>query len=454
MGLRDIALGGGQAVTMDGLKQIDIQPFMEAVPVSELPAAPENRSPIIWVAESWLAEGFARAELVLTNPDGTVEKNAAATRAWRSPKGGRGPFCRALIHDWIDGTYFIRPRYDASGDVRTFEWMPQGKVTVPSSSDYGRKRWQYRPASGLPVDLRGDDLIWGVWDLDADNDYRGRSPLKKIEGIIRLDVAVTQYVVDAFLRSGGKGLMFTVPVLADPRRFQDQEQREAYRVQQQNAIQAATTGNRRGAPLVTDGETTVTEFGVNIAEVDVSNFWGHCYEIELGIFQIPPSAAGQRIGRDPTYANSRTWESVAYERGLLPRLRDFASVLEQSLLTQSQRNAGYTLEFKTSDADRAALEDQILREKITLDRVQAGVIGISEAREKLGDLTDPQNRQLLADLERAHLIRQYGLTIQVPLASDNLAGFLTEAIDAGVAPAELETSTVVEAPQKSLGSGE
>ena len=448
MAIGDIVRSRTQAETLDGLKQIDIQPFIDQIMVRQLPSVPENRSPIIWVAESWLAEGFARAELVKINPEGGVEKNDPVTLAWRSPKHGRGPFCRAVVHDWIDGTFFVRPRFDGAGDIRTFEWMPREHMKTPQPKSMGRKIWHFTPPSSMPTALRSDDFIWGVWDIDPDNDYLGLSPLRKIEGTIRLDAAVTQYVVDAFLNSGGKGLMVTMPVLANPARFKTTEERETYRVKMRDTITQATTGQNRGGALVTDGETEITEYGVNIAEVDVSNFWGHCYEIELGIFQIPPSAAGQRIGRDPTYANSRTWESVAYERGLLPRLRDFASVLEERLLTPSQRTAGFRLEFKTTDADRAALEDQILREKLILDRVEKGVIGIIEAREKLGDLSTPANVELLADLQRAHLIRQYGLTIQVPLASDNLSGFLTEAIDAGVAPAELGESTVaVAAPQ-------
>lgn len=449
MAFTDIALRRGQADTdtVDGLKLIELEPMMDTVNIGALPMVPQSRSPLLWIVESWIAEGFARSELLVKDGDEKVvtKKNGRPhdiTAAWRRPFGGRGAFTRGFVHDWLNGLYYIRPMRRADRSIRQLKWIPSRHVTIPSNTRWGRNYWTYKPPNGTHAAWRRSDFLSGVWDIDPDNEYRGLSPMRKIDGIIRLDAAITQYVIDAFLRSGGKGLMFTVPTLADPRRFKTVEERAAYRAEVRDSIKDATTGEHRGDPLVTDGDTTVSEYGVDISELDVSSFWGYCHEIELGLFQIPPSSAGLRIGRDPTYANSRTWEAVAFERGLQPRFRDFISHVEEGLLTEDELDDGYHLEFKTADADRAALEDQLLRDKIVLDRVERGIMGIVEGRRKLGDIDDEGNEQLVMDLQQAQIIRLFGLTLQVPLESDDLASVIAEAARVGVAPQQMTPEAV------------
>ena len=344
----------------------------------------------------WLADAFSKSELcVKEKGSGEYITGHEVEMAYEFPSGGKGPFWRGVTHDYIHhGLWFHRYNKPSAGR-REFKvsWLPRNQVKIPGEfSRIEEGNWYYDPpyAIGKKKEKLNPNLFsYGVWDLDPNNPYGGLSPLRKVRNILNLDKAALRYEFDAFLHAGGQGLLIKDPSMANRTRFNTHEEFLQFRVMMQEFWTMQTTGEGRSRPVVTDTkDTEIGTYGVDISKIDMWRVYSFTAEMILAVFSIPPSAIGIRLDRDPTYANSRTWETVAFERGVLPRQKEIAERLTSKLLTQAEIKRGLRLEFKTPDALRAELEDRGLLERILHERVNRGTSIPSEVRPLLKDVPD------------------------------------------------------------------
>ena len=355
----------------------------------------------------WLAEAFTKSDLVVKNKKtGDYVDGHEIERAYEFPVGGSGPFWRATMQDYLHyGLWFHHVKRTSAGR-RSFQvsWIPKQQIEIPNVNYVSASKtppiWRWTPPHQTVIDLKPNDFVYGVWDFDPDNPFNGKTPLRHLRNIINLDRAALLYEFDAFLHTGGQGLLIKDPSLGNRQRFKTEEELLQYRVQLQEHWTMVTSGEGRSRPIVTDGkETEIDTYGVPISDIDMGRVYSFTAEMILALFQIPPSAVGVRLDRDPTYANSRTWETVAFERGVLPRQKEFAERLGQKFLTKAELDKGLRLEFKTPDAVRAALEDQGLLERILLERVNKEVSVPSEVRPLLKDIkSNPEIDKKLDDM--------------------------------------------------------
>ena len=432
---------GAQVISRDRAKAISWEPHIASMG-SGLPRAPE-RNPVMDIYVGWLAEGLARATIRVHDGDGQLKKRHRIEKLFRHPVGGRGPFWRLIAEDFVyDGIWLMRSFRSPGGFPRKMQALHKSKTRLPfaKNRDRGLPVWHYTKPGGESDSLLAADVVYGCWNFDPNNDFDGISPVAGLEDVLRMWWATIMYEVDAFLRSGGVGLLVTDPSLADGARFENDEQRQAYRVAVRDTWRKATQGGNRGDPIVTDGETKVESFGVGLSDLDMHIRRAELNELILGRVQLPPAAAGLRIERDPTYANSRTWESVAYERALLPRMRDIADVLSVALLTTEELEDGFEVVFDTPDALRAALEDRIIHERIILNRLEKGAASVKETRMELEGLVPDE--ELERDLQQAHIIRLFGIALQVPVEGQGLSDVLGRAIQVGEEVATTEALSV------------
>ena len=266
--------------------------------------------------------------------------------------------------------------------------------------------------------------------------YDGNSPFAppSLRNVLRRDKAAQRYESDAFQHAGGQGMLFNMPTVAHIEDMATQEQRDAAYAEIQESVEARTTGQYRGTPLVVGDGTEVTTYGVSLRDMMLNDAHAHAAERILSVFQIPPAAVGIRIDRDPTYANARVWEAVAFERGVGPRLREFASRLGDSLLTDVEKDQrGYEVIFRTDDEIRAKLEDQRIHEEIHLNRLREGAVAVWETRNALEGI-DP-DPGLEYQLQAAHMLRLTGVSPQISVEDPSVSQVIADAIElSGVAP--------------------
>lgn len=423
----DVA-GGQQRVSVKGLSTYGTPVTMLAAGYIEQPDLETHLTTIII---HWLAEALSRAEIEVHDADDVRIKGHPVERAYMYPKGGRGQFWRGTVRDWLL-TGLWAHGFDRTQGRRIYrvKRLPRSQLQLPADDNRQKPVWLWSH-SGEIEHMKKEDFVWGIWNEDVGNQWNGKSPLDSpgVRNILRLSRAALKYEFDGFMRSGGKGLLIADPALSNQIRFQGNlEAREAYRAGVQQRWEDATTGENRGAPIITDGiETTVQEYGVNLAELNMREVHSFCAEMLLALFQLPPSSVGIRIDRDPTYANSRTWESIAFERGVLPRQLEIAERIGETLLTQIERQQrGYRVVFRTDDAVRAKLEDRQILEKMALDRLDKGAAAVWEVREQLEGL-DPDFK-LQEELHAAHLLRLTGATPQMTVDDPRMAQVIAEAI--------------------------
>ena len=396
----------------------------------------DYESYLIEIIIDWMAEAFSRAEIQVQDENGTRVIDHPVERAYRDPKNGTGQFWRGTMADWFTRGMWVHG-FDKTPGRRIYKVfrIPRGQLQVPRD-DVKRPVWLWT-RRGRIRRLSHSDFVWGIWTPDDSNEYNGIAPVssKGMKNILRLGREALKYEFDGFARSGGRGLLVADPALANLARFKTKEEREEYRQAAQESWENVTTGKNRGAPIVTDGiETKITEYGVDLAALNMREVHSFVAEALLARFQLPPSSAGIRIGRDPTYANSRTWETVAYERGVKPRQDEIAERLSDMLLTERERSIrGLKVVFQTDDAVRAKLEDRQILERLHLDRLNKGAAAVWEVRPHLEGLDPDPGLEL--QLQGAHMLRLSGASPQLSLDDPRLAEVVGDAIELeGVAP--------------------
>ena len=391
----------------------------------------EYESDLTEILVDWMAEAFSRARIEVHDENKVRVIDHPVERAYASPRGGAGPFWRGTIDDWVVRGLWAHGFNKTPGRriYKVFR-IPRRQLQIPIEG-YNRDPIWFWTRMGRVRRLTERDFAWGIWMPDDGNEYNGLSPLAGpgMRNILRLGKAALKYEFDAFKRSGGRGLLIADPAMANLVRFKTAKEREIYRAQSQQTWEDATTGENRGAPIVTDGvETKVTEYGVDISKMRMQDVHAFVAERLLARFALPPSSVGIRIGRDPTYANSRTWENVAYERGVKPRQRDVADRLSEMLLTDvERRQRGYRVVFVTDDDVRAQLEDRQILERLQLDRLTRGAAAVWEVRQHLEGINpDPA---LEAQLQAAHMLRLTGASPQLTVNDPRLSAVLADAIE-------------------------
>ena len=403
-------------------------------------APPDLENWLTRIISGWLAEAFSRAVVEVHDFRGVRVRDHPVEVAYRYPRGGRGQFWRGTIRDWLTRGMWVHG-FDKTVGRRIYRVrrIPRGQLQIPVDGTE-RPIWMWVRNGGRLEYLMSRDFVYGIWDPDDANEFNGISPLDNPEmrNIVRLSKAAVKYQFDGFMRSGGKGLLISDPSLANLVRFQSIEERSAYRELVQQSWEDATTGEKRGAPIVTDGiETKVTEYGVSLADIDMGYVHSFTAEMLLALVQLPPSSVGIRIDRDPTYANSRTWESVAFERGVLPRQIELADRISSTMLTEVERSSlGYRVVFRTDDAVRAKLEDRQLLERLELDRLTKGAAAVWEVRKRLEGI-DP-NPELEQQLQAAHMLRITGAAPTITVTDPRLGQVVAEAISLNELPELVE----------------
>lgn len=410
-----------------------------AVPGETFLEQSEFEHELLVTVADYLAEAFSRAEVQVFDENNVRVKEHPVELAYRNPKGGRGAFWRGTMMDWIETGLWLHG-YDKTPGRRIYRAyrIPRRQVTVPLPQMRGSPVWLWtQPYSGFKR-MYEHEVTFGAWRPDDSNGYDGKAPFYPagLRNVLRRDKAASRYESDAYQRSGGQGLLFNSPTVAQIQTLKTEAERDAAFAELQETFEKRTTGKYRGSPIVVGDGTEVSTYGLRLRDMALEEVHARMAELILAVFQIPPASIGLRIGRDPTYANARVWEAVAFERGILPRQREIADRLSDSLLTNVERvDRRYRIAFKTDDEIRAKLEDRQILERMQIDRLTKGAAAVWEVRPHLEGL-DP-DPALEAQLQGAHMLRLTGASPRLTIDDPRLSAVLADAIELdSVAPLE------------------
>ncbi len=278
-----------------------------------------------------------------------------------------------IIGFWYLPHFLVEPRW------------PEGNTNVFIS------HYEYKPfAGGPPIRLAPRDVVHFRFGLDLRNPRKGLSPLASLYREIFADDEAQNFTAKILQNMGVPGLIVSPASDKFNPSPQEAEALKAY-------LKSAFSGPNRGAPMVMQIPTNVTQFGFNPEQVMLTNLRDISEERVCAALGLPASVVGFGSGMQSTKvgATMRELRRLAWVQCLTPMQKSMAKQLTAQLLPDFQvQTRRFRVRFDTSDVAAYVEDDNEKAQRIgTL--VQYGILRVDRAQEELGLEVDPTQKVYL-----------------------------------------------------------
>ena len=355
---------------------------------------------------NWIGRTFPEAPIVVREEtDGETEIIAdhPMTRLLRNPN----PYysieimLMATTTDWLvsGNAYWIKVRAEA-GNILELRWIPQAMLTPkwPPSGDTFISHYELSTATG-PLIVAVEDVVHFPYGIDPNNTRQGLSPLRSALREIWTDDEASNFTA-ALL--GNMGVPGAVISPSDPGVVMDKDDREAVR----QSFDQMFKGDRRGSVMVASSKTEVKTFGWTPEQLNLSAMRAIPEERITALLGIPAAVVGLGTGLEQTKvgATMRELREQAYESGIIPLQRLFASQLERQLLPEFDDTEGRSVGFDLR-AVRVLQEDEnAIHERLRADML-SGAITREEFRKATGHAVLPDDDVFLMPISIIEVAR-------------------------------------------------
>lgn len=388
---------------------------------------PASNSAVVAVVQ-WVARNFAEPPVQVldwdtTNQEFSPEADHPMSGLIENPSTRYpGPLQKmALAADWcLDGNAYEVKERSGAGRPTSLRWLPAWTVTPVGTTTTFITHYEYRPGGGEPEKIKPEDMIHHRYGIDPNDPKRGMSPLKALLREIYTDDEAWAYT-STILRNLGIAGMVISPRGDVGVSGEDVAAIKAYTIN-------ATTGDKRGDPLVFSGPTDVVYPPSDMSMISAKDVHRVPEERISAIFGVAAIVVGLGAGLDrSTFANFAEAREAATEQNLVPAWRQFAADYRTFLLPEFDANPDRKRVEHDLSRVRSLQEDaNKMAERIGV-LVGRGILTRGEAKVQLGYEAAPADDVYLLPIS----------TIEVPRGEAAAAGVP----DGGTAPKRRDALT-------------
>lgn len=356
---------------------------------------------IVAIAIKWLGDRFPLPRLVVSRvrtTDGTwiVQPPGDLESLWDRPNDfyGRRAMEKAIGLSLVaDGNAYIKKVYDGTERLSELWWIPHTKIEPYSIGGDFITGYKIN-TSGMPETVARDRIIHIKDGIDPDNPRKGLSAVKAQLREICTVNEEGSYTYSILLNGGVAGLVLS-PDSLESARLVKKEDAEEIKLN----IRKATSGPKRGSPLVLRGPYKVSNAGFSPEQLALKELPRNA----LARIAAATGVANMAMGLpdpDKTYANyesalKTSWGTVESIQSII------AETLRESLMEDFRldRNA-YRISYDyTEVTEKQESRDSV--HKRTRDDFLADLITKASAQDILGYDVDPDGDVYFSEIQQA-----------------------------------------------------
>jgi HK97 family phage portal protein len=266
------------------------------------------------------------------------------------------------------GNFYAVKGRGSTGPIRELSPIHPGAVTI-EQDDNGTVTYQVRTAAG---GIREYSVGQILHVRGPSRDFlKGNSPVEDVRRAIGLEIAAEKFGA-SFFANGALPLM-VFKYIAGSAGFKSKEDQQEFI----DSFQRAYGGDKRHrALLLPKGIETANPVSIENDRAQYLQTRAFQRETIAGAFGVPPHMVGHLA--NSTYNNVEQQSLDFVINVVLPHVRRFESALEDSLLTDEDRNSGHIIRFNLDAALRGDFKSRQEGLKIMRD---SGVINPNDWRE-------------------------------------------------------------------------
>lgn len=339
-----------------------------------------SHSSLVMAPVLWAARTFPQAPLELlriADEDPKPEPDHALIKLVKRPNdfySGIVLWMATLLSFMVDGNaYWLKIR-NAAGEPIQLWWVPHWMIEPVISTDprVFIDQYEYQPGTDV-IRIDASEVVHFRFGLDGANPRKGLSPLRSVLQEIFTDEEAASFAASLLRNSGVPGLIISpdTDLTVDPNDVEATKE----------SVRDATTGDRRGEPLVLRGKTRIEKLAWSPEQLNVRALRRVPEERVTAVLGIPAIVAGLGAGLDrSTFANMQEAFKAAWENCLIPTGNLLSDELVHQLLPDLD-DAPDTVELNFSIADvRALQEDENRKAERWGALVASGVATRADAR--------------------------------------------------------------------------
>ena len=288
-------------------------------------------------------------------------------------------------------TYWYKVRAKNGRPVQLW-WVPQALVEpVGNPTDPTVFIDHYEYTAGLAtlnlVQWRVEDVIQFRDGMDSANPRKGLSPIKGLFREIFTDDEAANMTASLLTNMGVPGV-----IIAPKTGRIGHDAAERMKAEYQSRF----SGDRKGEPLVMEGDVTVTQFGFSPQQMELRSLRGLPEERITAVLGVNAAVVGLGAGLATTKvgATLKEYGEQFFEFTMAPLYREIATELTQQLLRDFRDTRKFRLRFDLSQV-RVLAQDEMDREKRLNSMLLSGGITIAEYRRMLGLPVKPEHELYL-----------------------------------------------------------
>lgn len=295
-------------------------------------AGPLALNSIVAAAIGWVGRNVPQAPLVVRTPGGKVAENHPLAQLLRRPN----PFYSyqvlmastqaSLIVSGNAYWYVVRDQANRPKEL----WVIPHNQIEPlwdpnATTENFLSGYRYNP-SGVPFILPMESVIhFREGALDPANPRLSVSPLASAVRHVATDNEAQAYQAAILSNAGMPGVVIT------PKG--DAQWAEGFKEDLPELFREKVGGDRRGEALALDGEVSITELGFGPEQMLLDHASDLPEARICSLIGIPPQVLQLKVGADnSTLNNTATFERMAWQNGILPRLNVICEEIEVQLL--------------------------------------------------------------------------------------------------------------------------
>ena len=286
----------------------------------------------------------------------------------------------ATIFSWATaGNAYWLIQSSVAGKPKELWYTPHWLIEPKWPQDGSRfiSHYNYMPG-GKPMRIEIEDVVHFRQGINPENTRLGLSTLFALLAEVWTDMESSTFVATIMKNGGVPGLLLSPRGDAAAMSPEDVEEMT-------NDLETQFAGAQRGRPLVTSKDVRLESFGFDPKSLDLRVVRNQAEERVCAALGIPAAVVGFGTGMQQTKVGRTLTElrQEAWQGGILPMLKGFASEINRQLLPLFLRSDGLELFFDAS-AVPALSEDRDKFEKRAKERLDSGAITVNEYRTLIG----------------------------------------------------------------------
>lgn len=286
---------------------------------------------------------------------------------------------KATVADYmLDGNAYWLIARNLAGQPVQLWWAPSSMMEPkgdPTDPKIFIDHYAYSPGE-VPQKIRVEDVVHFRDGMDPQNIRKGLSPLKGLLREIFTDDEAANMTASLLRNMGVPGVVISP---------------KAGSIQQDTAeLMKASftekfTGDKRGEPLVLQGDSTVTQIGFSPEQMGGRGLRGVPEERITAVLGVNAAVVGLGAGLATTKvgATLREYREEAFESTIIPMYREMALELTCQLLPNFKDTKLWQLTHDLTKI-RVLQEDELKRSERITNLVVQGLIRVAEGRRMLG----------------------------------------------------------------------